>query len=448
MSLNYRDYQPMVLDRISVQTLKSEEYKRFIRRSTLEPGVRLVLTRRKIRPDWPFVDTKFNPNSGQDLPGSSYDVIYSWFLGRGSEALVGHLAVLDTLDGLSPQERDEAGPLLRKLVQSMTQAIVRIMAANKGRCPFRVNRDYKAVDERGQTIAMPTDIRSAGDTFCAKGLIAEGTPGNVQRGVRMLIDDWACVKANKVGSDQGVDIEAKIGQGSRMLLMAAPLLLASKTQDRAMRTQVLDLAAEGMKFVLDHHWDASAGRFAEYLDEKTMQRLSYLDPGHANEFVGLSLNAIEAMEAEPGWLNDDRRALIARAKAELPRMLIWSTETGFNHVQHGLHKAVDGVTGQVINDDMPWWNLPETMRSAVRCLEVVGDEATRARLLELFRISHNAYFEHYLNRDKMLFPYQTRSGATGQVVNKVPAVPEGDPLYHTNLSMLDMLDVIERLGSY
>lgn len=445
MVVNYRDYQPMVLDRVSVQTLKSEEYRRFIRRSTLEPGIRLLLARRKIRPDWPFVDTKFNPNSGQDLPAGSYDVIYSWFLGRGSEALVEHLAALGTLDGLSPQERDEAGPFLGKLVQSMTQAIIRIMAANKGRCPFRVNRDYKAIDENGRTVAMPADVRSAGDMFCAKGLIAEGSAGNVARGVRMLLEAWACVNANKVSSDQGVDIEAKIGQGSRMLLMAAPLLLASKTRDKAMREQVLDRTADGMKFVLDHHWDAQAGRFAEYIDEKTMRRLSYLDPGHANEFVGLGLSAVEAMEAEPGWLTEDRRALIARAKAELPRILIWATEIGFNHAQHGLHKAVDGETGKVINDDMPWWNLPETMRSAVRALEVTSDDATRQRLLELFRISHNAYFEHYLNRDKMLFPYQTRSGATGQVVNKVPAVPEGDPLYHTNLSMLDMLKVIERL---
>jgi hypothetical protein len=53
------------------------------------------------------------------------------------------------------------------------------------------------------------------------------------------------------------------------------------------------------------------------------------------------------------------------------------------------------------------------------------------------------YFAHYPNRANLLFPFQTRDGATGQVVDIVPAVPEGDPLYHANGAFLDLLDALE-----
>jgi mannose/cellobiose epimerase-like protein (N-acyl-D-glucosamine 2-epimerase family) len=118
---------------------------------------------------------------------------------------------------------------------------------------------------------------------------------------------------------------------------------------------------------------------------------------------------------------------------------------GFNRKHPGLYKAVDTKTGKVINDDMPWWNLPETMRAAILAYEVAADDKVGRQCLEMLRICHNAYFAHYLNRDNMLFAYQTISGATGKVADKVPAVPEGDPLYHTNLALLEMLEVLDRL---
>ena len=129
----------------------------------------------------------------------------------------------------------------------------------------------------------------------------------------------------------------------------------------------------------------------------------------------------------------------------MPRLLIKDIELGWNARHPGLFKAVDNRTGVPINDDLPWWNLPEAMRAAVRACELAADDPQRAQLLEIVRKCHNAYFANYPNRDKMLFPYQTISGATGEVIDVVPAVPEGDPLYHTNLALLDMLDVLQRL---
>ena len=85
------------------------------------------------------------------------------------------------------------------------------------------------------------------------------------------------------------------------------------------------------------------------------------------------------------------------------------------------------------------------MRAGIRAYSFAKDPTVREQCLEAVRTAHNAYFTHYLNKDLMLFPYQTRCGATGEVIDKSPAIPEGDPLYHSNLSFMDYLHVLERL---
>jgi len=93
----------------------------------------------------------------------------------------------------------------------------------------------------------------------------------------------------------------------------------------------------------------------------------------------------------------------------------------------------------MINSDPPWWNLPETMRAAFFAGLETPDKATSQACFEVFSTCHEAYFAHDPNPALMGFPYQTRDGRTGRVVDKVPAIPEGDPLYHSNLCFLEIL---------
>ena len=443
--MDYAAYQPLPLDNVTAETISSDDYRRFIFASAIEPGVRLLLHRHRRRSDWPYVDTKFNPNTGADLGEAAYGVVYTWFLGRGTEALSEHLAWLDELDGLSSQERTEARQLLRRLVANMGQAMLKVLELNDGRCPFRVDLQMRGVDERGKPVKMDPSITSGADIFVGKGLIAEGSAPVVRRGLSVLQRSAECIRRNRYRVDQFAAQPKDIGHGPKMLIQGAAALACRRTKDLAIQAAALNLSAEFMTSILDLHYDLASGLFSEYIDALTGQRKSYLDPGHANEFVGLGLAAVEAMRTHPDAAGSGKSWLIERACRELPRLLIVSTQRGFNPKYPGLFKAVDTATGGVIIDDMPWWNLPETMRAAVRAYEVTSDGPARQQCLRIFRDCHNAYFSQYPNRANMLFPYQTISGTTGQVVDRVPAVPEGDPLYHANLSFLDMLEVAQRL---
>jgi mannose/cellobiose epimerase-like protein (N-acyl-D-glucosamine 2-epimerase family) len=123
----------------------------------------------------------------------------------------------------------------------------------------------------------------------------------------------------------------------------------------------------------------------------------------------------------------------------MPDILISAMGAGFNDRHGGMYKAVNNRTGEIIDSEMPWWNLPETMRGALFAALAAKDPEKRSACLDAFAKCHNAYFTHYLNPDLMLFPFQTRSGESGAVMDTPPSVPEGDPLYHSNLCFLDML---------
>ena len=108
---------------------------------------------------------------------------------------------------------------------------------------------------------------------------------------------------------------------------------------------------------------------------------------------------------------------------------------------------VDTKTGKALNGDMPWWNLPETMRAAAHCIALMNSPEAQQPFIEILQLSSDAYLKNFLNTNNSLFPYQTRCGKTGDVLLVTPAVPEGDPLYHTNLALIDMIDVLKTLAN-
>lgn len=90
---------------------------------------------------------------------------------------------------------------------------------------------------------------------------------------------------------------------------------------------------------------------------------------------------------------------------------------------------------------MPWWSLPETMRAAILTWSCAADETTKNEALRIFAACHNNFVTHCIRQERHLFAIQTRS-KTGEIP-VVPATADADPGYHTGLSLIDVLTVLE-----
>lgn len=441
-SIDYQSWKPLLLGQVTATTLKSEAYRHFIQNTVLAPGCRLLLKRHHQHPEWPYVETKFNPNTGLDLPPEAYNIVYAWFLGRGSEALDDHLRYLDQMDVLALTERNQVREVFSKWIETMTDTIVSLVEANHGRLPFRVTRAGLAVDVQGNPVQVNAQVAGAGDVFGLKGLLSSSDQAKHEFSRVMLKRAVELIRQERVENEQ-IGARPGRGQGMRMLLQGVGMCAARKALTAEARYEAFSAAAACMTDVLEAFYDPETAVFSEFVDVETGARGTYLDPGHANEFVGLGLGMIEALSSSE-WA-EAYQGLIERARRELPRILLKASDLGFNTRFPGLFKAVDNRDGTPLNTDMPWWNLPETMRAAVRACAVVDSDSERKACLDLYGRCHNAYFSQYLNRANGLFPVQTINGMTGRIADVVPAVPEGDPLYHANSAFLDLLDVVERL---
>ena len=83
---------------------------------------------------------------------------------------------------------------------------------------------------------------------------------------------------------------------------------------------------------------------------------------------------------------------------------------------------------------MPWWRLPETIRAGFELQELFPSEAQGVE--ERIQLAWQAFSGKFLQKNG--FACQTRD-EKGEIVNVIPALPDADPGYHTNLSLLDCL---------
>jgi hypothetical protein len=436
MITGYSAYQPLILGEVSVEQISSAAYRDFVYSSVILPGCRLLIERSRRNSSWPYLDTKFNPNTGRDLPPESYNKIYTWILGRGAEALQGHLPCLDVLPGLEENERQVIRESFLRWIGRMTESMQEILRINDGRIPFCVDKNLHAIDPQGRSTRPDSSRTGAGDIFAAKGLLSSDSSAAVECGLALMMRSAGLIKAGRFEIEQcAAPVES--AQGPYMLMLGAAVHACRTMGAGKTPLAVLDMAAEFLTHVLDWHYDPATAIFSEYVNMKTGEKKPWIDPGHATEFVGFALAAADCLDEASRITGRNYQPVVSRARRELPRLLLKAGEFGFNDRHPGIFKLVNNSDGVPIDANMPWWNLPETMRAAVRAVRV-ADVETGKQCLRLYARCHNAYFSQYLNRENMLFPFQTISGKTGQVVDIVPALPEGDPLYHANLTLLDI----------
>jgi mannose/cellobiose epimerase-like protein (N-acyl-D-glucosamine 2-epimerase family) len=431
------NYSPYIFT--DADDICNPDYFTFVDKTVFSAGLEFYYERAVANSGWSYWDTKFNPNLGTDLDPVSYKRIYTWFLGRGLETAVVHLSRLNEFTFISERRRHLIAIYLKMLIDSQSAAIHEIRRRNSGRCPHIVDLHFNAIDEEGSYDEFDSTFVGCSDYFCCKGLIAASTVTGNPEELENLKKIIKAMYEHRFLLDQLPYNSEWKSQAPLMLYMGAvPYLMADGNKSE--RGHWVEQTIKGFEHIFDNYFSGNPIRFSENLNIKTGETSAAFDPGHGIELAGLGLAAVQAIRSSDYTLFESQNKRLLRVEKILPEIFKWAFRIGFNEKWGGIHKTCDGITGEPLNSDMPWWNLPETLRAAALCLKSAKSEQEKELYRKIMRTASNAYFQNYINTHNGLFPFQTRSGTNGKVIPVAPAVPEGDPLYHSNLALLEMVD--------
>ncbi len=427
-----------------------------------------VLRRCERDPGYGFIDTKLSLVTGRDFdagdPIRGRGTIYGWIQGRGLEALAGHDEWVRRQQFLPAAVRESFHERILRVLARAVEKTEAIRARNEGHLFFMMSPEGKPLrlDERGapQPFDPPGGATNMSDLFYAKGLAAAGRSLGRRDLVREAAETFGriCedIRAGRMYSDQqpldprnpARPEPGRFGNGGRMIAIGAAAVFVEVAGDGGW-------AETGFEFVdhmLGRHSnpaDPSACAFGlpfdmwEFVDDagrpwvKDGRLLS--DPGHATEFVGLALKLVRSAE-KAGRLPEKGRGRAEFYRKVLPEILKRNFENGFSSRGFGIVKSFDLISRRPINPQMPWWNLPETMRAALEVwAETDGETKEEAALIAAK--SWNAFAKNYVRKELNLMAVQTLE-EDGSVVDVIPATPDADPGYHTGLSLLDCLDLL------
>ena len=411
-------------------------------------------------PDYPFIDTKLDLITGEDFsaddPVGGRDTIYGWIQGRALEALAGHC--------IWAHHHNLGTDLLPRLQQMMRKVLIRLRQMrqrNKGHLSFFMSPegDPFRLDDDGQKKFFTLNADAPygfSDLFCAKGMLAASRIlGDLEAADEAHFYcqqiDAAIWQDRFVSDQQSLDPKDPIRpasdkhpHGPYMIQIGTAALIAALEADRTSVDQGLRL----IRHELRHHvnlqnrvpklqeydfWEAIDDEGQPYRDGDAI----LCDPGHALEFVGLTLKFTSVVKRHR-LATEQQLAEIATVEEIMSPLLRHIFALGFQPGPEGICKACDLVSRTSLNTDMPWWSLPETMRAAVYCWRVSNDP----ECLRILSACHNAFVRHFVRPDLHLMAVQTRSD-TGEVIPVIPATADADPGYHTGLSIIDLLNVVD-----
>lgn len=420
-----------------------------------------IIARYERHPDYPFIDTKLDLIAGRDFDENDVwykrrDIIYPWIQGRGIEMLAGHLAFLPTVITLSAAQKRARQRKIEKMLGEITGNMEQLRRKNHGRMFFMMTADGRFVrpDAEGGMTAVESlpHEQNYSDLFYAKGLFAAGSAlGNrrwkrhgenylrrLVRGIlaeRFITDQQAFDPKNPVTAVPG-----KLLQGPKMIALDGAAIGmdhgdAGYWERRSLKLisrvfeRYINLEGKYSQLRKYDFWEAVDPKFQPLIENGAL----VADPGHSLEFIGLSVKNVLKFKTPAG------KKFAAAMREVYPAMLRHYFEIGFNRQSGGIIKSYDLLARKPLNDDMPGWSLPETIRAAALTVELSGDESLTA----VIRDCADAFMTHYSNPNCHSMPFQTRS-ADGKVVPVIPATPDIDPSYHTGLTLIDALPVIRR----
>ncbi len=425
--------------------------------------MRALVERYRRTPNYPFIDAKLSLITGRDFddddPIRGRGAVYGWIQGRGIEALVGHARFLS-----GDAQHQDLVDAMRDMIGEIAAQLWRMRARNGGHLSFLMAPDGRPfrLDAEGRPAYFEIGADSPcgfSDLFAAKGLFTAADYAGDDRAAADALEYIEAVEesiwAGRFRSDQ-IPLDPKLRpeprdgfypHGPYMIQIGALTILAEAHIDGAVERGLCLIEHELHTYAnIDGRIDdLQEGDFWEFVDAqgtpyREADGVLYSDPGHALEFVGLALKFIAA--AQP--LATPRQIERLRAAQQpMCALLERNFANGYIAVPGGISKAFDLISRTHLNTDMPWWNLPETIRSAALAMQAATNSNERARCLHVLRDAHNA-FGHFVRPDLHLMAYQTLS-ISGAPVDAIPATADADPGYHTGLSLIDAIEIIERI---
>ena len=428
---------------------------------------RAILDRTERSVYYPWIDTKINLITGEDLPPAhpllGRDLVSGWVQGRGLESVARFAAWLTPFAG--DGEVDRLIARARRLAADLSAQLQQARAVNGGHLYFFMTPTGQAFDLGPDLARIPLALEAASphgysDLFCAKGLYAAahllGDPVAMHEARAFCVAVYRDITARAFRSDQPQPaagarawVTGAFSHGPHMIALGMAALMAEFEPG----PQAADLGLTLARYILDTHVNLG-GRWpqfreydlVEFVDEAGNPSADELgrivsDPGHSLEFVGLFLKFSRAVRRCGGATAAQQEA-IRGIERIMPALLDSAFASGFRPTVGGICKTVDLLTRRPVDDTMPWWSLPETIRAALAAWRVVEDDENRRMCLGILARSHNAFVTHYVRPEVHLMAVKVRD-ARGEVLDVVPAYPDADPGYHTALSLIDALDLIE-----
>ncbi len=418
----------------------------------------LICDRFERTPDYPWVDTKLSVLSGDDFPVGDpirgRGAVYGWIQGRALESMAGHARWFGAC---------ELTERIEPLVRSVASSLGRVRSRNGGHAFFTMSSggDPFAIGPDGAWVPVTLDTDSPAtfsDVFCAKGLYAAAAFLGDRDALAEAHDYCTTVvdalfegrfESDQQPMDPANPVDAPPGRHSHGPFMiaiglAALMVELERSPDSVAMGVGLIEHVMGAYVNTDGRWpDLQPNDYVEFIGDDGRPYESQAgvlsDPGHALEFVGLAMKLASAARAS-GATSDSQLDSIGAVERAAPGLLRHVFGYGFQE-PYGICKLVDLRTRRVVNSDMPWWSLPETMRAALGCYRVATNDSERDACLGVFAACHNAFAARYVRADRHLMAVQTID-AKGRAVDVIPATPDADPGFHSGLSLIDCLRTI------
>jgi mannose/cellobiose epimerase-like protein (N-acyl-D-glucosamine 2-epimerase family) len=429
-----------------------------------------ILDRYEKHSDYHFIDTKLSLIDGHDYTHDDLvrgqNMIYAWIQGRGLEALAGHALWLKYCNKIDNKLRSNLVQRIQRLVSEVLDQMEILRQKTDGRLFFMMTPAGQPVhlNENGKVepCKIP-DGSNYSDLFYVKGMAAAshllGLSNRFDQACNWFWQICQDIQADKFVSDQqsldprNVAVKRIAGRNShspRMIGVGAAAVFLKRTQDPAF-TQI---GLEFLEHILSRHvhlgnestilekydmWEFIDSMGKPYIDKN---QILLSDPGHACEFVGLALDLLKTSETLH-TLNKLQIKQVEEYKQILPCVLRQNFQNGFSLKGFGICKTFNLLSRAVLNSDMPWWSLPETMRAALAACQIVPLEDCLSFAQIAIKCS-NAFVSHYIKSNLNSMAIQTLT-EEGKCADVIPATPDADPGYHTGLSIIDCLELYDAL---